>query len=228
MKTAFILLMSLLALPFAAHAEEILFAAPSGFAEIEGTEALFAESQKNAVQRGRLLKMYLPQYMAHQYRHGNSTLVTRQVLVCSPLAANVPVPPKGAELLARSLEGMFMGFATVPRGRMDTPAQEIEHRQSALKKSLASGSPLLYSSQRTPSAWIYTFLIHYNMEGNAGKNFLTTALSCAVLPVKEKVLFITAGSIMEGNDAQSELEWVRDTAGSFASAIAKVNAPEKK
>jgi len=165
--------------------------------------------------------MYLPEHMAHQYKHGNSSLVTRQVLLCAPLSGKMPQGAKEAELLARSLEGMFIGFATVPHGRMDTPAQEIEHRQTALKESLASGKPLLYSSQRTQTAWIYSYLIHYNMESSPGKYFLTTAMASAVVPVDDKTLFITASSILENGDAQNELEWVKDTAASFASALGK-------
>ncbi len=228
MKTLLCLLCLLLSFSVPCAAEEITFPSLSGFAEIGNAEPLFALSQQEAVQRGTLLKMYLPQFQAHQYKHGNSNLVTRQVLICAPLSSGAPIPPQKTELLARSLEGIFIGFATVPRGRMDTPAQEIEHRQTALKKSLENGTPLLYSSQRSKTGWIYSYLIHYNMEGRVGKNFLTTAMASAVLNVKEQALFITASSILEGNDAETELDWVRETASSFAAAILKANDAKGK
>ncbi len=227
MKKALLFLWVTISLATSLHAEEFLFKNPAGFTEIRKADPLFEETMKNAVRRGRLLKMYLPEHMAHQYKHGNSSLVTRQVLICAPLAEKTSMDPKEAELLAKSLEGMFIGFATVPRGRMDTPAQDIEHRQTALKNSLASGQPLLYSSQRTQTAWLYSYLIHYNMDSTSGKYFLSTAMSSAVVPLKDRVLFITASSIPEGGDAESELEWVKDTASAFAAALVKSDSAKK-
>ena len=209
--------------------DSLKFAAPDGFTELADRESdLFRDTEKNAVRNGRLIKMYLPQYMAHQYRYGSRDAVTRQVLICAMNGQKRALENRDAELLARSTEGLFIGFSRIPRSRTDTPAQEMENREKALQNALATGTPLLVDSLRTSSAFLYTSLIHFNMAETGPKTWLSTAMATAVVPVKDTVLFVTVSSIL-GNDApEPHLDWVKETAGSFADMIVRGNREEKK
>lgn len=231
----FLLLALALMLPlFPAHAfddgvDKLVFATPDTFTELADRESdLFKDTEEQAVSHGRLLKMYLPQYMAHQYRYGSRDAVTRQVLICAMEGQKRPLTQKDAELLARSTEGLFIGFSRIPRSRTDTPAQEMENREKALRRALENGSPLLVDSQRTSSAFLYTCLIHYNMMERGPKSFLSTAMATAVVPVKDTVLFVTVSSILGNDNPEPHLDWVKETAGTFADMIVRANKPEKK
>ena len=208
--------------------EALNFQSPAGFAEItDHADPLFAKTSSLAVSHGKLLKMFLPQYMAQQYRHGNRSVITRQILICE---ADFPVQRSVSdhefELLARSMEGIFTGFARVPHGRMDTPAQEIEHRKTALLQSLSSGTPLLVDALSVHGARIYTYLIHYSMDKRDGTTYLSSAVASSLVSASGRPVFITVSSILENNDAATELEWVKDTATSFITAIQKhVHSP---
>ena len=220
--------------PLSAHAfddgvDQLKFSAPDGFTELADHESdLFLDTEKNAVRHGRLIKMYLPQYMAHQYRYGSRDAVTRQVLICALEGQSRPLDQKDAELLARSTEGLFIGFSRIPRSRMDTPAQEMENREQALAGALASGTPLLVDSVRTSSAFLYTSLIHFNMAERGPKTWLSTAMATAVVPVKDTVLFITVTSILGNEKPEPHLDWVKETATTFADMIVRGNKTEKK
>lgn len=209
-------------------ADNVVFSTPDTFAELADHESdLFKNTEEHAIAHGRLLKMYLPQYMAHQYHSGNRDAVTRQVLICAMNGQKRAFTQKDAELLARSLEGLFIGFSRIPRSRTDTPAQEMENREKALQKSLKTGSPLLVDSLRTSSAFLYTFLIHYPMTERTPKSFLSTAMSTAVVPVKDTMLFVTASSILDNDSPEPHLDWVKETANIFADMIVRTNKPEK-
>ena len=209
--------------------DSLKFAAPDGFVELaDHASDLFQDTEKEAVRRGRLLKMYLPQYMAQQYRYGNRDAVTRQVLICAMQGQTRPLEQKDADLLARSTEGLFIGFAHIPRSRTDTPAQELENREKAINESLATGRPLLVDSVRTSSAYLYTSLIHYNMAEHGEKIWLSTAMSTAVVPVKDTVLFVTVTSMLGAEAPGPHLDWVKETASSFADMIVRGNREEKK
>ena len=209
--------------------DSLKFAAPDGFTELADHESdLFRDTEKDAVRHGRLIRMYLPQYMAHQYRYGSRDAVTRQVLICAMNGQKRALENKDAELLARSTEGLFIGFSRIPKSRTDTPAQEMENRERALQNALSTGTPLLVDSLRTSSAFLYTCLIHYNMAERGPKTWLSTAMATAVVPVKDTVLFVTVSSIL-GNDApEPHLDWVKETAGAFADMIVRGNREEKK
>ncbi len=209
--------------------DALKFAAPDGFTELTDRQSdLFLDTERNAVRHGRLLKMYLPQYMAHQYRYGSRDAVTRQVLICALEGQSRPLEPKDAELLARSTEGLFIGFSRIPRSRTDTPAQEMENREKALARALQTGTPLLVDSLRTSSAFLYTSLIHYNMIERGPKSYLSTAMATAVVPVKDTVLFVTVSSILGSDAPEPHLDWVKETASSFADMIVRGNKAEKK
>ena len=96
-----LLLTLLLCLPLSARAfddgvDSLKFSAPDGFTELTDRESdLFLDTEKNAVRHGRLVKMYLPQYMAHQYRYGSRDAVTRQVLICAMEGQNRPPGSEG-------------------------------------------------------------------------------------------------------------------------------------
>ncbi|MBO6001931.1 MAG: hypothetical protein J6P53_00375 [Mailhella sp.] len=222
-----LILSLMLCLPHAAPgspAEGLTLRPPAGFAELPASDQLYVETEQQSVAQGRLWKMFLPQHMARQYRHGSRDLVTRQVILCTPGGQDQqPLTAKDAEILAKVQEGLFAGFARVPRGRLDTPAMETEHRQAALDHSFATGTPFLSESIRYQAAWIYTYLIHYDMDPREHGNFLTTAMATAVIPVRDTVLFAHVSSILEGRDASAELEWVKDVAMSFTGQILSDN-----
>lgn len=221
-------------LPAGAHAFDdgvvaLKFAAPDGFVELTDHQSdLFLDTEKDAVRNGRLIRMYLPQYMAQQYRYGNRDAVTRQVLICAMKGQSRALDQKDAELLARSTEGLFIGFSHIPHSRTDTPAQELENRERAINESLATGRPLLVDSVRTSSAYLYTCLIHYNMAEHGEKSWLSTAMSTAVVPVKDTVLFVTVTSMLGTEAAEPHLDWAKETASSFADMIVRGNREEKK
>lgn len=232
--TLFTLTLCLCLAPFGAFAfddgvDSLKFAAPDGFTELADHESeLFLDTEKNAVRHGRLVKMYLPQYIAHQYRYGSRDAVTRQVLICALEGQSRALDQKDAELLARSTEGLFIGFSRIPRSRTDTPAQEMENREKALLNALSTGTPLLVDSLRTSSAFLYTSLIHFNMAERGQKSWLSTAMATAVVPVKDTVLFVTVTSILGNDKPEPHLDWVKETATSFADMIVRGNKTEKK
>lgn len=208
--------------------DNVVFSTPDAFTELNDRESdLFKNTEEHAIAHGRLLKMYLPQYIAHQYHSGNRDAVTRQVLICAMNGQKRAFTQKDAELLARSMEGLFIGFSRIPHNRTDTPAQEMENREKALQQSLKTGFPLLVDSLRTSSAFLYTFLIHYTMMERQHGNFLSTAIATAVVPVKDTVLFVTASSILGNDSPEPHIDWVKETANTFADMIVRTNKPEK-
>lgn len=203
--------------------EELVFRAPPAFTELDHDTDLFRQSEAEAVRQGRLLKLYLPQHMARQYRGGRPDAVTRQVLICGLEGQREPLDDKDIDLLARSAEGLFVGFARIPRSHTATPAQEEQYRADALRSSLEKGKPLLVDSLRTSSAYLHTCLIHFAMGEKKENVFLPCALATAVVPVKDTALFITVSSLLGQDEAQTHLEWVKETASAFADALVKAN-----
>lgn len=208
--------------------EGLKFPAPAAFAELAPETALFRESEAQAVRHGRLLKLWLPQHMARQYHGGSPDAVTRQILLCAPEGQSRPLDAKDAELLARSAEGLFIGFARIPRSNTDTPAQEEQNRAEALRSSLEKGRPLLVDSVRTSSAFLHTCLLHFSMGEKKENVFLPCALATAVVPVKDTVLFLTVTSLLGQDEAEPHLAWVKETAMAFADALVKANREGKK
>ena len=217
------------ALPASADtADKLVFKAPASFTDLTSQEnELFQETASQAVAHGRLLRLYLPDSMAHQYRSGNRDAVTREVLVCALKDQRTPFDQKDMDLLARSTEGLFIGFSRIPKNRTDTPAEELEHRKQTLKKAVQEGTPLLVDSLRTSRAYLYTCLVHYPMAEHGEKTFLTTALATALVPVRGTALFVTVSSILGRGDAEVHLEWVKETATAFAAMIHDLNKEEK-
>lgn len=213
----------------AQEADGLRFSTPSGFVELaDRTSDLFRDSETMAVRGGRLLKIYLPQYMAHQYRYGKRHEVTRQVLICALEEGHPPLGQKEGELLARSMESLFNGFMVIPRGKNESRTDQKEMRTEAIRQSRKKGKPLLVDSLRTPSAYLHTCLIYFPMAQNGPESRLAMALGVAVVPVKETVLFVTAGSLVGPDDALPHLAWAKDSASAFADMIAGNNKPEKK
>ena len=215
------------ALPFS-PLEGLKFPSLAAFAELGPETALFRESEAQAVRRGRLLRLWLPQHMARQYHGGSSDAVTRQILLCAPEGQSRPLDAKDAELLARSAEGLFIGFARIPRSSTDTPAQEEQNRAEALRASLEKGRPLLVDSVRTSSAFLHTCLLHFSMGEKKENVFLPCALATAVVPVRDTVLFLTVTSLLGQDEAEPHLAWVKETAMAFADALTKANRDGKK
>ena len=219
------LLLSLTSPASAADARDLVFRTPAGFSELSDRNSpLFQESARQAVSGGELLRIYLPEYIAHQYKYGSADAVTRQVLVCGLKGQTRPLDQRDIELLSRSAESQFNGFSTVTKNRTDTPAQEMERRQKTLDDSMTQGTPLLVENVRTSSAYLYVWLQHYPMTGRGDRSWLTTAMATAVVPVRDTAVFISASSIIDRRSGpEADLEWVKDAAVSFASMITKSN-----
>lgn len=220
-------------LPARSHADdgpapELRFSVPSGFAELAPDSDLFRRSAAEAVAHGRLLRLFLPQDMERLYAEGKPHAVTRQVLICGPEGEQAPLDRKSAELMARSAEGMFIGFAQVPQRRDDSPEQKAAARAEALRLSLEKGTSLLVDSLRTPSAYLHTCLIHFRMAEKPESLFLPMALASALVPVKDTVLTVTVSSLLDGDDAERHLAWVKKTASDFADALAQSGRTRKK
>jgi hypothetical protein len=62
------------------------------------------------------------------------------------------------------------------------------------------------------------------MDSKEKGSFLSMAMANAVIHIKGTALLVTVSSILEGNDASTELEWVKDTAMNFTSVILSDNA----
>jgi len=214
--------------PLFSPLEGLRFPTPASFAELGPESALFRESAAQAVRGGRLLKLWLPRHMAKQYHGGSPDAVTRQILLCALDGQTRPLDAKDAELLARSAEGQFVGFARIPRSHTDTPAQEEQNRADALLGSLEKGRPLLVDSLRTSSAYLHTCLIHFSMGEKKESAFLPCAMASAAVPVKDTVLFLTVTSLLGQDEAEPHLEWVKETATAFADALTKANREGKK
>ena len=60
------------------------------------------------------------------------------------------------------------------------------------------------------------------------KTWLSTAMATAVVPVKDTVLFITVTSILGNEKPEPHLDWVKETATTFADMIVRGNKTEKK
>lgn len=204
------------------------FAAPAGFAELPADTELFRRSAEEAVAHGRLLHLYLPQDMARLYAEGKAHGVTRQVLVCGLDGQQAPLDRSQTDLMARSAEGMFNGFATIPRENEAAPDQADTARANALRRSLKKGAPLLVDSLRTPSAYLHTCLIHFRMVERPDSAFLPMALATAIVPVKDSVLTVTASSLLGQDEPEPHLAWVKKSASDFADAIAQAGRPRKK
>lgn len=209
----------------AAAEPDLVFRSPAGFSELtDRNSPLFRESAGGAVSGGELLRIYLPEYIAHQYKYGSFDAVTRQVVISGLKGQTRPLDQRDIEVLSRSTESMFNNFASITRHRTDTPAQELERRRKTLEDSMAHGTPLLVEDIRTSTAYIYVWLYHYPMTDNSVKNWLTTAMATAIVPVKGTAVFVSASSILNGRPGpEADLEWVKDAASAFAASIAKNN-----
>lgn len=204
------------------------FAAPAGFSELSAETELFRRSAEEAVANGRLLHLYLPQDMARLYAEGKAHAVTRQVLVCGIDSQEAPLDRNAVELMARSAEGMFIGFASIPHESGASAEQAHAARSAALQRSLEKGTPLLVDSLRTPSAYLHTCLVHFRMTERPENVFLSMALATAVVPVKDSVLTLTASSLLGQDDPEPHLAWVKKSASDFADAIAQAGRTRKK
>ena len=66
------------------------------------------------------------------------------------------------------------------------------------------------------------------MAEHGEKSRLSTAMSTAVVPVKDTVLFVTVTSMLGTEAAEPHLDWAKETASSFADMIVRGNREEKK
>ncbi|MBR3881104.1 MAG: hypothetical protein IKJ34_05890, partial [Mailhella sp.] len=207
---------------------ELRFRAPASFVAIEENSELFQRTAEQAVKNGRLAKLYLPRDMSRLYAEGRPDAVTRQVLICTLDGQNAPLSRDEADLLARSLEGQFIGFARIPGAKGDTEEMLREKYAAALRDSLNSGRPLLVDSLRTPTAYLHSFLMHFAMGEKKEKIFMPAAMAVAAVPVNDTVLFVTVSSLPGQEDVEPHLAWVKVTASDFADMLVQANKPEKK
>ena len=89
---------------------------PANFVDVtESAADLVRATQAEAVPDGVLLRLYLPDDAAQRYAEGRPDELTRQVSVYAARdGENLSLDKKALELMARSLEGAYTGYAAVP------------------------------------------------------------------------------------------------------------------
>lgn len=191
---------------------------PVGFVDAAGVaDALFRATQARALPDGVLLKLYLPDAAAQRYTENRPDEITRQVSVYAARGGeSMTLDKKGLDLMARSLEGALAGYQTVPEDIAKDPA--LFH--VFLREAAGRGTSVRLAPIRTDNAEGHVVMQVF------GADAPVVALAATVLVlVNDKVLFVTATSLVTGDSPADDAAWVTATAEAFADALASA---EKK
>ena len=191
---------------------------PVGFVDATDLAAdLVRATRAEAVPDGVLLRLYLPDAAAQRYAEGRPDELTRQVSVYAARGGEtLSLDKKALDMMARSLEGAYTGYAAVP----DETLKDRTAFNAFLREAVAAGTSLLLAPIRTDHA-----------EGRVvmqvfGADVPVTALmATALVLVDDKVLFVTASSLATGDSPADDAAWVAATAEAFADAL--VSAEKK-
>ncbi|MCH5276415.1 MAG: hypothetical protein J1E80_01130 [Desulfovibrionaceae bacterium] len=191
---------------------------PVGFADATQTAPrLFQATQDEAVPDGVLLRLYLPDDDAQRYAEGRPEEVTRQVsLYAVKDGENQAWDRKALELMARSLEGAWAGYEAVP----DEALKDWTALNSALLEAGGAGTPLLLEPIHSEHAEGRVFMQVFGTDAPVAALMAT----CAVL-VNDRVLFVTASSLISDPFPADDAAWVKASAEAFAEAL--VSAEKK-
>lgn len=191
---------------------------PVGFVDAAGVaDALFLATQSRALPDGVLLKLYLPDAAAQRYTENRPDEITRQVSVYAARGGeSMTLDKKGLDLMARSLEGAFTGYTTVPEDIAKDPAQF----HAFLREAAGTGTSLRLAPIRTDNAEGHVVMQVFGADAP-----VVALAATALVLVNDKVLFVTATSLVTGDSPADDAAWVTATAEAFADALASA---EKK
>lgn len=224
-------LLCLLLPPRAARAEAPAYGAlkldirpPVGFVDATKTAAdMFRATQDEAVPDGVLLRLYLPDDAAQRYAGGRPEEVTRQVSLYAAKDGETQAwDRKALELMARSLESAYADYAAVP----DETLKDWTALNALLLEAAGAGTPLLLAPIHSEHAEGRVFMQVFGPDAAAPAVTPVAALmaTCLVL-VNDRVLFITASSLVSGQFPADDAAWVEASAEAFAEAL--VSAEKK-
>lgn len=215
----FFLFLCLLGQPWAAHGGAPEYGAlkldirpPVGFVDATETAAdLFRATQEEAIPDGVLLRLYLPDDVAQRYADGRPEEVTRQVsLYAAKDGENQSWDRKALDLMARSLEAAYTGYTAVP----DEVLKDWTALNALLREAGAAGTPLLLAPIHGENAEGHVFMQVF------GNDVPVVALmATALVLVNDKVLFITASSLVRNNFPADDAAWVKASAEAFAELV---------
>lgn len=185
---------------------------PVGFVDATRTAPdLFRATQDEAVPDGALLRLYLPDDAAQLYAEGRPEEVTRQVsLYTARDGESQAWDRKALELMARALESAYEGYTVVP----DETLKDWTALNTLLLEAAEAGTPLLLEPIRSERAEGRVFMQVFGSDAPVAALMAT----CLVL-VNDRVLFITASSLVSSQFPADDAAWVRASAEAFAEAL---------
>lgn len=191
---------------------------PVGFVDATQTAAgLFQATQSEAVPDGVLLRLYLPDDAAQRYAEGRPEEVTRQVsLYAAKDGENQAWDRKALELMVRSLESAYAGYASVP----DETLKDWTELNALLLEARGAGTPLLLAPIHGEHAEGRVLMQVFGADAPVAALVAT----CLVL-VNDRVLFVTASSLVSSEFPADDAAWVEASAEAFAEAL--VSAEKK-
>ncbi len=186
---------------------------PANFVDVtESAADLVRATQAEAVPDGVLLRLYLPDDAAQRYAEGRPDELTRQVSVYAARdGENLSLDKKALELMARSLEGAYTGYAAVP----DETLKDGAALDVFLREAIAEGTSLLLSPIRADHAEGRVVMQVFGADAP-----VAALMATALVLVDDKVLFVTASSLATGNSPADDAAWVAAAAEAFADALA--------
>ena len=195
---------------------------PVGFVDATETAAdLFHATQDEAVPDGLLLRLYLPDDDARHYAEGRPEEVTRQVsLYAARDGESQAWDRKALELMARSLESAYEEYAVVP----DEALRDWTALNALLLEAAGKGTPLLLAPIHGEHAEGRVFMQVFGTDAPAVAPVAALMATCLVL-VNDKVLFVTASSLVSSEFPADDAAWVEASAEAFAEAL--VSAEKK-
>lgn len=189
---------------------------PPGFVDASTiSDALPREIQASAVPGGVLLKVYLPDDAAQRYAEERPDAVTRQVSLYGVHNSH-PMDKKGLELVARTLEGAFAGYKTVPEETL----RDAQALHEALRAASDAGTPLLVASVHTDNAVGYVTQIPFVSGPDTA---VTAVMATALVLVGDRLVFVTASSFVTDDAPADHVAWAKSTAESFADMLVSAN-----
>lgn len=218
------------ATPRAAHAadgvpeperEEPHIQPPAGFVDAATiSDVLPRIVQDQSVPDGELLKVYLPDAAAQRYAEGRLDAVTRLVAVYGvkhdERRPQTSLDKKGLELAARTLEGAFAGYETVPEDTF----KDAGALDEALRAAADAGTPVLATSVHTDNAVGYVTQIPFLSGPDSA---VAAAMATALVLVEDRLIFVTASSFVTDNAPAAHAAWVKSTVEAFADMLASAN-----
>ncbi len=185
---------------------------PVGFVDAtESAADLVRATQAEAVPDGVLLRLYLPDDAAQRYAEGRPDDLTRQVsLYAARGGESLSLDKKALELMVRSLEGAYTGYAAVPDALLNDQAG----LNAFLREAVATGTSLLLPPIRTDHAEGRVV-----MQVFGGDAPVAALMATALVLVDDKALFVTASSLVTGDSPADDAAWVAAAAEAFADAL---------